>query len=91
MDIIYEHFSYFSSGSLARLFTSCGFEVAALVRGLRPVPSYRGPAGRRRSGRWIHIPGKNRCLASYAAGFAGEYSGKVMHWRSQMEKFRQSG
>jgi Methyltransferase domain/C-methyltransferase C-terminal domain len=29
-DIYYEHCSYFSSGSLARLFRSCGFEVMSL-------------------------------------------------------------
>jgi SAM-dependent methyltransferase len=30
-DLIYEHFSYFSSGSLARLFRKCGFDVIDLV------------------------------------------------------------
>jgi SAM-dependent methyltransferase len=32
-DIYYEHCSYFSLGSLARLFRSCGFEVLDLARG----------------------------------------------------------
>lgn len=31
-DIYYEHCSYFSAGSLARLFRACGFEVIDLVR-----------------------------------------------------------
>ena len=31
-DIYYEHCSYFSTGSLARLFRECGFEILELVR-----------------------------------------------------------
>ena len=91
-DIIYEHFSYFSSGSLARLFTSCGFEVGGLSEGFEGqfLHIEARPAGDGQAGGFTSLE-KTDVLASYAAGFAGEYSGKVMHWRSQMEKFRQSG
>jgi SAM-dependent methyltransferase len=91
-DIIYEHCSYFSASSLARLFITCGFEVSGLSEGfegqflrIEARLAGDGQAGGFTSGEKVNV------LASHAAGFAGEYSGKVLHWRRELERFRQAG
>ena len=47
-DIYYEHCTYFTAGSLARLFRSSGFEILELVRDFADqLPMVDGPADRR--------------------------------------------
>jgi SAM-dependent methyltransferase len=91
-DIYYEHCSYFSLGSLARLFQSCGFRVLDLVRAFddqyllveaRPA---NGPAG--------------ACLAAAedleqferdVAYFAQNYRIKLDEWGHRFDLIRSKG
>jgi len=90
-DIIYEHCSYFSACSLASLFNSCGFKISDLSEGfegqflrIEAGIAKNGQSGGFTSSETVDV------LASHAAAFAGEYAGKVLHWRRELEKFRQS-
>ncbi len=92
-DIYYEHCSYFSAGSLARLFQNCGFEVAHLesvyggqyltieARVLNPKsPSVPWPLE-------MDLEG----LRSYVETFSARYRARLDHWQGVLEALRAQG
>jgi len=91
-DIIYEHCSYFTACSLASLFSSCGFGVSDLSEGFEGqfLRIEARLAGDGQAGGFTSRE-KVNALASHTDNFAGEYAGKVLHWRRELEKFRKSG
>jgi len=91
-DIYYEHCSYFSLGSLARLFRRCGFEVTDLAKEYdgqyllieaRPANGNHG------------LPLKEEetveDLSKAVAQFRNSYEETVRHWKRKIEKIRESG
>jgi SAM-dependent methyltransferase len=91
-DIYYEHCSYFSLGSLARLFRTCGFEVIDLAK------EY--------DGQYLLIEARpangNHCpplkaeetvedLSRAVAQFQNNYEETVGHWKRKIESIREKG
>ena len=91
-DIIYEHCSYFSSESLARVFASCGFEVRDVNEcyGSQFVSIEASPSkGVADSGR---DRGRNsKQMTDYVASFAANYRGKMETWQSNLDRIWQAG
>jgi SAM-dependent methyltransferase len=91
-DIYYEHCSYFSLGSLARLFRRCGFEVTDLAK------EYDGQylliEGRPTSGNH-GLPLKEEetveALSKAVAQFQNNYEETVRHWKRKIESIRERG
>lgn len=91
-DLIYEHCSYFSPGSLLRLFNTCGFAVRNCTEAF--------------AGQFLNIealPIKNSTIsqsdlregfdemAREVAAFAERYQSKVSAWRRELEKIASAG
>ena len=91
-DIYYEHCSYFSPGSLARLFRSCSFEVlnietgydgqyvmmdAGTVNGVSPASLAEEDDLKR--------------LKSLIEAFPGKFQKKISEWREQINSFSARG
>ena len=83
-DIIYEHFSYFSSHSLRTLFTAAGYAVSAIEESFegqflcleaRPSSSARAERGDEDL--------FNR-FKKEVAGFSKKYSGKLLAWKGEL-------
>jgi SAM-dependent methyltransferase len=90
-DIYYEHCSYFSAGSLARLFRRCGFEVTDLWKDYgdqylmieaRPTNGHTG----------FPLPQENDLneLADYVKAFSENYQHKLNAWKQEIERIRQT-
>jgi SAM-dependent methyltransferase len=91
-DIYYEHCSYFSQGSLARLFRSCGFEVIKLAT--EYDNQYLMIEARPASGGSAVLLAQEKDLGRLreeVAYFAANYEDKLERWRRDLEKMRQSG
>jgi SAM-dependent methyltransferase len=91
-DLIYEHPSYFSPGSLSRLFQSCRFDVYALVE------TYEGQflSIEARPGQgemqMARDPGDNlEEMRAYAEDFAAKYRGKLNTWEQRLERMARAG
>jgi SAM-dependent methyltransferase len=91
-DLIYEHCSYFSAGSLARLFDFCGFAVRNCAEGFEgqflsiealPIKDSTASQSGQRDGL--------EQLARDVAAFAGRYQSKVSAWRLELEKIASAG
>lgn len=91
-DIYHEHCAYFSAGSLARLFRSCGFEVLALARDYgdqyllleaRPGPE---PASA-----CHHEACDLEELTQAVAYFRANHAQKLASWRCRLERLRTQG
>jgi SAM-dependent methyltransferase len=91
-DIIYEHCSYFSLGSLAYVFAACGFDICNLAE------TYRG--------QFIGIEAKpgnghtdfnidrwdNRAeIADAVAAFADNYRQRTTAWQNNLEQIERAG
>lgn len=89
-DIYYEHCSYFSPDSLARLFQRSGFDVVDLQRAYENqyVCLEAKPADRPRE---IDHPLYENVAAlnDLAAGFETTYPSVLDHWQTRLEQFRQ--
>ncbi|NEO24717.1 MAG: methyltransferase domain-containing protein [Moorea sp. SIO1F2] len=91
-DIYYEHCSYFTPGSLARLFRNCGFEVTDLYRAYgeqyllietRPVtiPSEK-----------VHpLEESLEEVTQHVKNFTNEISKKLENWRQHLEQMHAQG
>jgi SAM-dependent methyltransferase len=91
-DIYYEHCSYFSLGSLARLFRQCGFEVMNLAReydGQYLVIEAR--AGDGKDGALLEQEDDLEELAQEVAYFSEHYPPKLEAWRRDLQRIRQTG
>ncbi len=90
-DIYYEHCSYFSTGSLSRLFLRCGFEVLDVGReyddqyltleatpldGMHPGPQLGDDLEQ---------------LRGAVSRFAGQVPVRVAEWRERLREYRDSG
>ena len=94
-DVYYEHCSYFSAGSLARLFRATGFEVLDvsldyddqyLLIEARPVP-----AGQPVGGRPFPIEDDLAALGRAVSHFSRTYTDTLATWRGQVRDVRQQG
>lgn len=91
-DIYYEHCSYFSPGSLARLFRRCGFDVLNLETEYasqyltieaRPASSgFSAP---------LAEEADQAMLASYVEAFPAKYTAKCNQWRQTVEQAASQG
>ena len=89
-DIYYEHCSYFSPGSLARLFQRCGFDVIDLQREYENqyICLEARPAVRPRE---IEHPlyEKVAALAELVSGFEKKYPLILDQWQTELEQLKQ--
>ncbi|MBI2951821.1 methyltransferase domain-containing protein [bacterium] len=89
-DIYYEHCSYFSPGSLARLFRGCGFDVLALERAYGD--QYLMIEGRPGDGACSGVQEEDReALARDVARFSGDIRRRLDAWRGVLRQIRQEG
>ena len=86
-DIIYEHCSYFSPGSLAHVFESCGFKILELNEtfdyqfiGIDALPCKDGNASA------FDYLYEIKKIALYVDAFSSNYRAKIQTWRSNLEK-----
>jgi SAM-dependent methyltransferase len=91
-DIYYEHCSYFSLGSLARLFRSSGFEILDLAKGFddqyllitaRPGTEARDAAER--------ADDDLQALARDIEHFAEHYSSTIERWEDELTQIKSRG
>ncbi len=91
-DIYYEHCSYFTPGSLARLFRSCGFEVTDLYRAygeqyllIEAIP-VANPSNK------IHpLEESLEELTQDVKNFASKIGKKLEHWKQSLEEIQAEG
>ncbi len=91
-DIYYEHCSYFSAGSLERLFRNCGFAVIDVWKdydGQYLMIEAKAGEGRGTAGR----PGEENLedLARDMRYFSKNYRRKVDNWKSYLKWMREGG
>ena len=91
-DIIYEHCSYFSSGSLVRCFIRAGFTVTSVAEEygtqflcVEAIPN--GPAGAGVEG----DPGGEELVFREARAFAARCRQKLESWSTQLDGLQQAG
>ncbi|MGH7450910.1 MAG: class I SAM-dependent methyltransferase [bacterium] len=89
-DIYYEHCSYFSSGSLARLFRACGFEVIDLARdyGNQYLLIEAKPAGIQ-SGKPHASEETLAQMAEAAQYFSIHCRERMSQWRRKLQRFHE--
>lgn len=91
-DIYYEHCSYFTPGSLARLFRSCGFEITDLYRAY-------GDQYLLIDARPVALPSADTHpledspaeIAQSVQRYIDQIHGKLDSWRSRLDKAQQEG
>lgn len=91
-DIIYEHCSYFSPGSLARAFGTCRFVVQHLAEAFEgQFLSIEALPGTGRSGSELDLGAQLEQLAHHVALFAQEYRAKVETWQRRLDGMAEAG
>ncbi|RJQ14297.1 MAG: methyltransferase domain-containing protein [Nitrospiraceae bacterium] len=91
-DIYYEHCSYFSPGSLARLFRKCGFDVVDLYKDYDD--QYLMIEARPHSGNADNMllsENDMEILKRGVAHFAGKHLQKTVTWNRTLDEFRRNG
>ena len=91
-DIYYEHCSYFSLGSLARLFRKCGFDVINLAK--KYDDQYLMIEARPRNGKgetFLQQEDDLEELKQDVAYFAQSYRPKLDAWRTKIKKLGKKG
>ncbi len=88
-DVYYEHSSYFSAGSLARLFRSTGFEVLRLERGFDgQYLLLESRPGADADTRVLAIEESAEQLLAHAEGFRASFAAKRTEWQALVERER---
>jgi len=91
-DVYYEHSSYFSAGSVGRLFRAAGFEVLDIERAYSDqtllVEARVGSSGTAPA---LPIEEEPADLAAAAARFTTEYQRTVTHWRDRIRSVSATG
>lgn len=91
-DLIYEHYSYFTMNSLARLFTACGFNIKRLTDAFdgqflcMDAFAARGVAATATS--YENTPVQ---LEAHVSSFAQRYYSKVAGFRAQLDHIKKQG
>lgn len=92
-DVYYEHCSYFSAGSLARLFRRTGFEVLDLWRAYDEqyliIEARQATAAT--YSRQFPLEGDRRAVAEAADRFAAAHERMIGRWRSRLRRLATSG
>jgi hypothetical protein len=91
-DIYYEHCSYFSLGSLARLFRRCGFDVLELSRDY--ADQYLMLEARPQQGNVRHTLPQEDDLAELrrdVAFFTQQISPQLTAWRQRLQHWQRTG
>ncbi|MEM1255651.1 MAG: class I SAM-dependent methyltransferase [Cyanobacteria bacterium P01_H01_bin.21] len=89
-DIYYEHCSYFTPGSLARLFRSCGFDIIELYRAYGD--QYLLIEAKPGISEQIHpLEETPEQLVQTVQVFTTEIQQKLAHWKQTLEQFQASG
>lgn len=90
-DIYYEHCSYFSAGSLARLFRGCGFEVVDLAKDYDD--QYLMIIARPGQGGKTFLEQENdlEILSQDIAYFTANCHHKLAAWRQKLQEINQTG
>ncbi len=90
-DVYYEHCSYFSPGSLARLFRRCGFDVLDLWTDYDD--QYLMIEARPGDGRGAPLPQEETPadLAAEVARFAARATATLADWRTRLDALRAQG
>ena len=91
-DIVYEHCSYFGAGSLANIFTLCGFDVCDLNKTYQgqylTIEAVPGQDGAQSSvDKWNDISE----IASYVTHFTHNYRNKLKKWQQNLERIERAG
>ena len=88
-DIYYEHCSYFSPGSLARLFRFCNFSVTDLYREFEDqyVMIEAKPA-RQRSKKTYELEENVEELAEHVKYFSKRCKCELTHWKTRLQKLK---
>jgi 2-polyprenyl-3-methyl-5-hydroxy-6-metoxy-1,4-benzoquinol methylase len=89
-DIIYEHYSYFTSPSLAHTFSSSGFHVCELTEEFEGefLCIHARPSDQDAPYSDYEHPSEVDRIASDTASFAANYQSKVETWRYKLEKMK---
>jgi len=91
-DIYYEHCSYFSLGSLARLFRRCGFDIVSLAREYDDqYLMIEARPGDGKSETFLEQEDDLEDLARDVAYFSENYAHRLDTWRRDLQKIRQDG
>jgi SAM-dependent methyltransferase len=91
-DIYYEHCSYFSAGSLARIFRACGLEILDLATAF--ADQYlliEARSGDGTSGSRFALEEPQEELARLAGDFERDVEVALREWRDQLERWRSGG
>jgi SAM-dependent methyltransferase len=91
-DLYYEHCSYFTLGSLARLFRACGFDL------LRLEKEYDGQylmldarAGGDPDKRRFEVEDDLDCIDRAVTAFAADFPARIEHWRNRITSLHAEG
>jgi SAM-dependent methyltransferase len=91
-DLIYEHCSYFSSASLARVFSACGFEVRECAEAFDGqflcIEAFPATGSANSEQDFCNDVKK---MAIEVSSFAEKYHRQVAHWQRMLEKSQAAG
>jgi 2-polyprenyl-3-methyl-5-hydroxy-6-metoxy-1,4-benzoquinol methylase len=92
-DMIYEHYSYFTSHSLAHAFATSGFSVSKLTEEFEGqyLCLHAQPSDQAAPYSDYRYPGEVSRIASDTASFAASYQKKVETWRHKLEQMEDRG
>jgi SAM-dependent methyltransferase len=91
-DVIYEHCFYYSAGALARLFSTCGFDVQNVSsRFDGQYLSLEARVSLRDTGAFDDPGGDLNSMEHHVRTFAQEYESKLRYWRVALGGFAEQG